>query len=89
MIRSDICQHLDDHNILSPFQHGFRKKHSCETQLLLTTNDIAKLHDQNLQVDIAILDFSKAFDVLPHHRQLNKLNYFGINGNIKSWISHS
>ena len=86
VIRSDIRQHLDDHNILSPFQHGFRKKHSCETQLLLTTNDITKLHDQNLQVDIAILDFSKAFDVVPHNRLLNKLNYFGINGNVQNWI---
>ena len=83
---SHIRQHLDDHSILSPFQHGFRSKHSCETQLVLTTHDIAQQHDLNHQVDIAILDFSKAFDVIPHQRLLNKLSFYGIEGRCKQWI---
>ena len=78
--------HLDSNGILSPFQHGFRSKHSCETQLLLTTHDIAQQHDLNHQVDIAILDFSKAFDVIPHQRLLNKLSFYGIEGTCKKWI---
>ena len=46
-----------------------------------------KLYDKNIQVDIGILDFSKAFDVVPHRRVLNKLEFYGINGNIHAWIS--
>ena len=31
---------LDEHNILTDLQHGFRAKRSTETQLLLTINDM-------------------------------------------------
>jgi len=34
-----MMQHLDHNNILSAYQHGFRKLHSCETQLLVTVLD--------------------------------------------------
>ena len=33
-----IRNHLDRYKVLSPFQHGFRAKHSCETQLRNTTS---------------------------------------------------
>jgi hypothetical protein len=33
-----------------------------------------------------ILDFSKAFDTVPHKRLLKKLVSYGINGNILSWL---
>ena len=33
---SHIRAHLDRHKALTPLNHGFRSKHSCETQLLLT-----------------------------------------------------
>jgi len=54
---SQIMKHLEDQNILSDNQFGFRSKHSCESQLLITINGIAKDIDRNLQVDAAILDF--------------------------------
>ena len=38
------------------------------------------------QVDVAVMDFSKAFDVVPHQRLLNKLNFYGIRGNALKWI---
>ena len=81
-----IRNHLDKYNVLSPFQHGFRAKHSCETQLLVTTHDIASLHDESLQVDIGVLDFSKAFDTVPHKRLSNKLQYYGIDGSVQRWV---
>jgi hypothetical protein len=52
--------HLDNQNILNENQHGFRAKRPCESQLLMTTNDITKWMNNNIQVDIAILDFAKA-----------------------------
>ena len=37
-----IMRHLEWNNILTEVQHGFRSKHSCEAQLFLTINDLAK-----------------------------------------------
>ena len=63
-----IRGHLDDHEILSPFQQGFRGNHSCETQLTITFHNLASINDRKVQMDVAILDFSKAFDAVPHTR---------------------
>ena len=41
-------------------------------QLFVTINDLAKVMDEKLQVDVAILDFSKAFDKVAHSRLLYK-----------------
>ena len=84
---SQIRDYLDRHNILSPYQHGFRKKLSCESQLLVTTHDLLKRLDKREEVDVAILDFSKAFDVVPHARMIRKLRLYGIQGYTLQWIS--
>ena len=54
--------HLDKHKILSDDQHGFRKRHSCESQLIITLNDLAKGLNSKHQIDAVLLNFSKAFD---------------------------
>ena len=78
----------DRHNILSTFQHGFRAKRSCESQLFITLQDFMSNWDSKRQVDVAVLDFAKAFDTVPHRSLLNKLklSYYGIDGNIYRWI---
>ena len=75
--------------IISDKQHGFRKGHSCETQLITTVNDLLASADVGNHVDIAILDFSKAFDMVSHRRLMSKLDHYGIRGNINKWISSS
>ena len=38
------------------------------------------------QIDVILLDFGKAFDVVPHHRLLMKLYMYGITGKTHGWI---
>ena len=66
VICSNILGHLDKFNILTDAQHGFRKRRSCETQLILTVQDLAGNLDNRMQTDVILLDFSKAFDKVPH-----------------------
>ena len=66
---------------------GFRLKRSCETQLISFLNELQQSISQGKQVDAAILDFSKAFDVVPHHKLPYKLQYYGIGGTTLRWIA--
>ena len=80
-------KHLHTHKILTDSQHDFRAKRSCETQLILTLEDILKTTSKGKQIDIALLDFSKAFDKVSHQRVNNELIVCGIRDNTLNWIS--
>ena len=88
IIHSNVMKHFVKHNLLTDKQHGFRRGHSCESQLILTTQDLAKSLDNKSQVDMAIMDFSKAFDVVPHNRLLSKLKRYGVENKTHKWISN-
>ena len=78
---------FESHNILTDKQHGFRKKRSCESQLILTIQDLAAAGlNSKSQIDAILLDFSKAFDKIPHERLTAKLHHYGVRGNTLSWI---
>ena len=87
VVHSGIMKHLECYDILSDLQHGFRKNRSCESQLILTVNDLAKSVDDSSQVDAILLDFSKAFDKVSHSRLLRKLEHYGIRNSTLSWIT--
>ena len=39
-----------------------------------------------VHVDVILLDFAKAFDKVPHHRLLHKLNYYGVQDSTLRWM---
>ena len=86
-IHCNAMRHLEELRILTDSQHGFRKHCSCETQLILTIDDLSRSLDNSEQVDAILLDFSKAFDKVPHRHLLYKLNYYGIRGARNQWIA--
>ena len=88
IIVSQIWAHLNEHNIITSNQHGFRAGMSCETQLIEVLEDWTNVMNKGSgQVDAIVLDFSKAFDMVPHRRLLQKLNSYGISGNTSKWIN--
>ena len=68
-------------------QHGFRRGYSCDTQLVSVVNDWATSLNSSIRTDVAIFDFSKAFDSVPHRRLHAKLQSYGINGRVLTWIT--
>ena len=66
-------------------QHGFRRGLSCETQLYATIHDI--LADKDQSVHALVLDFTKAFDRVPHSLLMEKLSKIKtINEYLLRWI---
>ncbi len=70
--------HFEDYKISIDFQYGFRNKRLCETQLIVTLEDITRSRDNRMNVDILILDFNP----VPHAHLLKKLKSYGITGDI-------
>ena len=86
ILHRHIMKHFEKHNILADQQHGFRKGRSCETQLAALVDDLHQIVDDRGQADLVIMDFSKAFDTVPHQRLLAKLHHLGIRNCMLSWI---
>jgi hypothetical protein len=62
-------------------------KKACVTNLLETMDFLTHNVSKKLPIDVLFLDFAKAFDKVPHKRLLHKLEMYGIEGNILSWIN--
>lgn len=85
---SNIMYHMESNHLLTDRQHGFRRNHSCEGQLISVLQDWQTILDRksHSRVDAVFLDFSKAFDKVPHERLLHKLSAYGIQGQTLTWI---
>ncbi|CAL4087000.1 unnamed protein product, partial [Meganyctiphanes norvegica] len=86
LVKNKIMDHLESNNLLSKHQHGFRSRRSCLTQLLEYFQEIHDFLDASDPVDAVYLDCKKAFDTVPHKRQIVKLKAYGITGKILKWI---
>ena len=86
VIASQLMGHLNTNKILYDLQHGFQYKCSCEAQLLALVHELAHGVNANKQTDMAILDFSKAFDKVSHKRLLYKLQWYGADPLTHAWI---
>ena len=53
---------------------------------MVTLRDFYKSWDTKIETVVGILDFSHAFDTVPHERLLGKLAHYGIQGQTNQWI---
>ena len=86
LVCREILKYLDEHDVLSNEQFGFRPGRCTEDQLLLTYNDITESLNEGYASDLILFDFSKAFDRVSHSVLLEKLKCLGFTGHVISWI---
>ena len=80
--------HLENLNILSQTQFGFRKNRSTESAAVLFVDAIRKAVDKGEVVGAVFIDLSKAFDTISHANLLHKLPQYGINGIELDWFTN-
>ena len=86
IMASQIVKHMNEHSLLYDLQHGFREKRSCETQLTMLVEDLARGASRGKQTDLILLDFSKAFDKVNHSKLIWKLHQYGMRSNVLHWV---
>jgi len=79
---------VKDNQGIRPSQHGFMKGRSYLTNLISFYDQVSCLVDEGKAVDVIYLDFSKAFDTLPHSILLEKLAAHGLDGCTLCWIKN-
>ena len=77
---------LENENLLTKCQHGFRKKHSTKTASILFSDTIRKEMDNGKLTGAVFVDLSKAFDTISHSALLEKLQAYGIERNEYQWF---
>ena len=86
LVKSTLMQHLTSNNLISDNQHGFVNQRACVTNLLETADFLTAQHADKIPTYLILLDFAKAFDKVPHRRLIHKLEGYGIQGKLLSWI---
>ena len=85
-VHHQLYQYLREHNILSPFQCGFRKCHSTKFAALSLADTIRRNMDQRMLTGAVFIDFRKAFDTVNHDLLLQKLSYMGVLDKELAWF---
>ena len=87
LVRDRLMSHLEINKLLAKEQHGFVKQKACNTNLMETIDFISQKIANKSSIDIAFLDYAKAFDTVPHLRLRNKLKAYGVVGKASAWIN--
>ena len=87
-VYSFIIEHLENNNLLSKSQNGFRKKHgTMDTVFKFLMKITNNLNDKQPTLSLFI-DFKKAFDTISHELLITKLSDLFLSKNLINWVKH-
>ena len=81
VMHSQLYAFLNENNLITEQQYGFRSNHSTELATLTLTDTIMYELDNSHMPCAIFLDLSKEFDTLNYRILLRKLKYYGL-GNV-------
>lgn len=86
IVLGDVEKHLKNKAIIWHSQHEVMKGKSCLSNLVSFYDKASHLVAEGKAVDIIFLDFSKAFDTIPHSILLDKLSICEIKRVMLCWV---
>ncbi len=88
IVKDQLVEYMEKNNLLTKWQSGYRRRHSCETALNLVVSNWKKLLDKRLSVIAVFLDMKRAFETIDRKRLLEKLRAFGFDSNSVKWFEN-
>jgi len=87
IIKESLFTYLLENNLNSKQQHGFLAKHSTCSQLFECVNDWTIELNFRHSIDVAYIDFQKAFDSLVHSKLCHQLKCYDVSSKLLNWLT--
>lgn len=88
VVHKQICQYLEENNLLTVFQAGFRKQHSCESAIQSVIYEWKKaINDREKIVGVVFLDLKRAFETINRELLILKLEQYGFRNTVRNWFN--
>ena len=87
LIHARLTTFLNEHNILSNNQFGFRKGHNTSHAINHLSEQVIKSLERKKVCAILFIDLKAAFDTIDHKLLRKKLDHYGIRGNVLSLLT--
>lgn len=88
IINTQLLSYLEDHQLISDHQYGFRHGRSAGDLLVYLTHLWAEAIESKGEALAASLDIAKAFDRVWHGALLSKLPSYGLPERLCAWIAN-
>ena len=88
IILGAIMDQLKVNQGFRPSHHGFMNCRYCLTNMILFYDMVTGLVDEGKEVNVVHLDFSEAFDTVPHSILMEKPTAHGLDGCMLRWLKH-
>lgn len=86
VVKNQIIAYIEDNNLLSVFQSGYRTQHSCETALNFVLAKWKEMRENGDDIVAVFLDLKRAFETIDRKRLLAKLSSFGFTPRVIKWF---
>lgn len=86
IVKKQIEVYLENNNIITEHQSGFRKNYSCETAIQTVIDEWKLIISERQIVGVIFVDLKRAFETIDRGRLLEKLYQYGITGTVLEWF---